>query len=227
MGYTKTDIISKCTAAFGEISIFYKQNFVNYRGRTSDTNELFTEVIAEFLCDHIEKFKNGIPTITREITYKTPGHDGVIRNGASNREEELIAMQMYGKKYDFVGKMIDYQTPLKSERSDKAGKIDLLAYDGSVLSILELKKPDSDETMLRCVLEGFAYLRTVDQEKLLENFELPKTTVIRACPFVFKGGVQYDEMHEPRPQLKRLMALLDSKPYYITKSDDGFIITED
>lgn len=178
------------------------------------------------MCDHIDEFKNGIPTITRESSYRTPGHDGVIRNGASSREEELIAMQMYGKKYDFVGNMIDYQTPLKSERSDKAGKIDLLACDGSVLRILELKKPHSDETMLRCVLEGFNYLRTVDQKKLLENFELPKTTVIRACPFVFKGGVQYEEMHEPRPQLKRLMALLDSKPYYITKSDGGFIITE-
>lgn len=227
MGYTRNDIIGKCTAAFGKISTFYKQNFVNYRGHTSDTNELFTEVIAEFLCDHIDEFKNGIPTITRESSYRTRGHDGVIRNGASSREEELIAMQMYGKKYDFVGKMIDYQTPLKSERSDKAGKIDLLACDGSVLRILELKKPHSDETMLRCVLEGFTYLRTVDKEKLLENFELPKTTVIRACPFVFKGGVQYEEMHEPRPQLKRLMALLDSKPYYITKSDGGFIITED
>ena len=226
MGYTRNEIVSKCTAAFGKISTFYKQNFVNYKGLTSDTKELFTEVIAEFLCDNIDEFKNGIPTITRESSYRTPGHDGVIRNGASNREED-IAMQMYGKKYDFVGKMIDYQTPLKSERSDKAGKIDLLTYDGSVLRILELKKPKGDETMLRCVLEGFTYLRTVDKEKLLENFELPRTTVIRACPFVFKGGVQYEEMHEPRPQLKRLMALLDSKPYYITKSDDGFIITED
>lgn len=97
MGYTRNDIIGKCTAAFGKISIFHKQNFVNYRGRTSDTKELFTEVIAEFLCDHIDEFKNGIPTITRESSYRTPGHDGVIRNGASSREEELIAMQMYGK----------------------------------------------------------------------------------------------------------------------------------
>lgn len=227
MRYTREEILNECTAAFQNISTFYKKPFVNYRGRTSDTNELFTEVVAEFLCDHIAEFTSGIAAITRKSTYKTPGHDGEIKNSRSNREEEIIAMSMYDKQYDFVGKMIDYQTPLKNERLDEAGKIDLLAYDGTTLRILELKKPDSTETMLRCVLEGYTYLQTVDRTKLLADFGLPKNTVMKACPFVFRNGEQHREMLEERPMLKRLMDLLDSKPYYISEINGKYVVTED
>lgn len=226
MGYTRNCIIAKCKEAFKDKKTFYKQSFINYRGKTEDTDEYFTEIIAEFLCNHITEFIDGIDTITREETYKTKGHDGVIKDPDSGRDEEIIAMKMFDKSYDFVGKIIDYQTPLKNKRSDEAGKIDLLAYDGTTLRILELKKPDSDETMLRCVLEGYTYCKTVDKAKLLADFTLPADTVIKACPFVFSGGEQHNEMKEVRPHLKRLMELLDSKPYYISEKNN-YIVTED
>lgn len=226
MGYTRNSIIAKCTEAFKDKKTFYKQTFINYRGKTEDTDEYFSEVIAEFLCNHISEYTNGIDTITRENSYRTDSHDGVIKDHNSGRDEEIIAMKMFGKSYDFVGKMIDYQTPLKNKRSDEAGKIDLLAYDGTTLRILELKKPDSDETMLRCVLEGYTYWKTVDKAKLLADFTLPADTVIKACPFVFSGGEQHNEMKEVCPHLKRLMELLDSKPYYISEKNN-YIVTED
>lgn len=227
MGYTREYIIQKCEDAFKDKKTFYKQPFINYRGKTEDTDEYFTEVIAEFICNNIADFIGGIETITREETYKTEGHDGVIKDADSGREEEIIAMKMFDKIYDFVGKMIDYQTPLKNKRSDEAGKIDLLAYDGKTLRILELKKPDSDETMLRCVLEGYTYWKTVDKPKLLTDFDLPADTVIKACPFVFKDQKQHNEMKEERPHLKKLMALLDSKPYYISEENGKIIVTEE
>ncbi len=227
MGYTRDCILAKCTEAFNDKKTFYKQPFINYRGKTDDTDEYFTEVIAEFLCCHITEFIGGIETITREETYKTKGHDGVIKDPDSGREEEITAMKMYDKTYDFVGKIIDYQTPLKNKRGDEAGKIDLLAYEGKTLRILELKKPDSDETMLRCVLEAFTYWKTVDRAKLLVDFGLPVNLPVKACPFVFKTGKQHDEMGEERPQLRRLMGLLDSKPFYISKDNDNYTVTED
>lgn len=79
---------------------------------------------------------------------------------------------------------------------DTAGKIDLLSYDGRVLRILELKKPDSEETMLRCVLEGYTYMKTVDGEKLLGEWKFPEDTTIKASPFVFRNGAQHQEMME-------------------------------
>ena len=227
MGYTRSEIIDECKTAFQSKSTFYKQPFINYRGKTDDTDEYFTEVIAEFLCGRITEFMNGITVITRETTYKTPGHDGIIKDLDSGREEEIIAMKMYDKQYDYIGNMIDYQTPLKNKRNDEAGKIDLLAYDGATLRILELKKPDSTETMLRCVLEGFTYLKTANISKLLADFKLPSGTIVKACPFVFRNGEQHSEMREQRPHLKRLMDLLESKPYYISEINGKFSVTEE
>lgn len=127
---------------------------------------------------------------------------------------------------DLIGMIEDYQTPLKSTADDEAGKIDLLSFDGQVMRILELKKPDSKETMLRCVLEGFTYMRTADCGKLISDFGYdPANIVIKASPFVFYGGEQHKEMSQPRPYLRKLMELLDSKPYYIVENDN-FVIVE-
>lgn len=224
MGYSRDDILKKCQKAFSDIKTFYKQSFINYNGKTEDTNEAYTEVVAEFLCTNLSAFIDGIPQITREAPYRTEGHDGIF-DIDTPREEERIAMEMFnqsqrGFMYNHIGDIIDYQTPLKNRRSDVAGKIDLLSYDGSTLYILELKKPDSEESMLRCVLEGFTYMQTVDKDKLLNDFALPVDTTIKASPFVFKNGIQHQQMQEQRPQLFKLMQLLDSKPYYIEKENN-------
>ena len=230
LGYSKEDILRKCKVAFKDIKTFYKQSFINYNGKTTDTNEYYTEVVAEFICDNITEFKNGIPKITREASYRTDGHNGSFDKDTP-REEERIAMEMYvqsqqGMKYDYIGDIIDYQTPLKNKRCDVAGKIDLLSYDGSTLYILELKKPDSDESMLRCVLEGYTYMQTVDKGKLLDDFNLSADTIVVASPFVFRDKVQYEQMREDRTHLFRLMGLLESKPYYITKEDNIYKVGE-
>ena len=231
MAYTYDEIIGKCQTAFGDIKTFYQADVVNYRGKTSDTGEYYTEVVARFVLDNIDAFKNGIPMITRKSLYKSPERNGEIRK-ESNRTEEITAMKMFNKskqghKYEGIGKIIDYQTPLKSKREDVAGKIDLLSYNGDVLRILELKKPDSVETMLRCVLEGYTYMMTVDREKLLTEWNMPSDTVIKASPFVFRNGLQYQEMQEERSCLKRLMIELESIPFYFVEENDSYYVTED
>lgn len=230
MSYTRTQVIEKCKIELAKPFTFYQADIVNYQGNTKDTEELYTEIIAEFLLDSIESFRQGIPKITRASSYKTDSHNGVY-SPSSNRIEEITAIQMHnyckdGAQYDCIGRIIDYQTPLKSKRSDIAGKIDLLAYDGETLRLLELKKPDSEETMLRCVLEGYTYLKTVNVSKLLCDFKLPPDTKIVACPFVFGGGKQWEEMQEDRPKLREIMVMLNSKPYYICKDGDKYLIKE-
>lgn len=226
MGYTEKDIIEMCEEEMKNPSTFYQADAVNYLGRTTDTGELYNEIVARYVCDHFTEFVDGIPTITREETYKTKSHTGE-RIPSDRREEERIAVEMFNqKKFDFIGEIIDYQTPLKNTAEDVAGKIDLLSYDDETLYILELKKPDSKETMLRCVLEGFTYMKTAKIEKLLKNFGLPKDTNVVACPLVFLNGEQHKEMMEDRPWLKKIMHLLNSKPYYIIKENDKFRIVE-
>lgn len=230
MGYTQNGIIKKCSDAMIDIGTFYKREFINYRGVTTDTKRLYTEVVADFIIEHIDDFKNRIPPIKRESSYKTASHDGNF-DPRSNRVEEIIAMKIFNQcknsTLDHIGTVIDYQTPLKNEREDNAGKIDLLSDDGKQLIILELKKPDSDETMLRCVLEGYTYLKTVDKAKLLADFGKPAGYGLSASPFVFKNGEQQREIQGNCPALRRLMNLLDSKPYYISETNGKFFVTED
>lgn len=222
MGYTRAELLEKVESASHEMNLFYKQDFINYRGKTRDTGELYNEVVAEWCIENIERF-DLIPMITRESTYKIESHDGIPKNENSNREEELIAMEIFRQGFlGNLGQVIDYQTPLKNRRDDKAGKIDILSYDGMNVRILELKEPDSDETMLRCVLEGYTYMKTVDGKRLIKDFELSEDAKLLACPLVFKGGIQWQEMQEERPKLKMLMKMLNSKAFYLEKIDDKY-----
>ena len=229
MGYTRQDIISFCDKAITDIGTFYQQDIINYCGKSSDTDELFTEIIAEYVLNHIDDFKCRIPMISRLSSYNI-NHDGSYREG-TGRDEEIIAIKMFLQskqelQYEYIGQIIDYQTPLKSKRSDLAGKIDLLSFDGKVLRVLELKKPMSEETLLRCVLEAYTYLCTVDKKKLLGDFELPANTIVKASPFVFRNGEQWKEWNEHRPMLKKLMDELDSKTYFINEIENKYKIME-
>ncbi|MBR6313131.1 MAG: hypothetical protein IKR49_00635 [Clostridia bacterium] len=227
MTYTSAEIRLRLETLSSDLSNLYKDPCINYRGQTTDTGEPYTEVIAAWLLAHLSLLDT-IRPITRQSSYCVAGHDGIPEHPDSNREEELIAMAMKRQGVlPLVGQVLDYQTPLKNRRKDKAGKIDLLAFDGTTLRILELKEPDSKETMLRCVLEGYTYLKTVDQEKLLTDFGLPADTPVEACPFVFYGGFQWNEMQQDRPNLKTLMAALHSKPYYVKSEGHKYIITEE
>lgn len=233
-GYTKKELVSEIINKAIDIRLFYKEPFVNYRGQTTDGEGLYTEIVAEWVIKHIDVFQNIAP-LKRQGPYFTAGHDGIPARLNSNREEELIAKKIFRQgELPIVGRILDYQTPLKNRQKDKAGKIDLLAYDGRILRILELKEPKSTETMLRCVLEGYTYLKTIDTEKLIEDFNryaganIPKETAVKAGPLVFRGGSQDLEMQEPRPRpmLRELIKRLDCKPLYISIINDVYIVTE-
>ena len=232
--YSKDEIIKKLEVAKSEMWKFYSQDFVNYRGKTSDKErDYYTEIIAEWLLDNIELF-NDIKMISRENSYKVDSHDGKNKDKDSNREEEKIAMKLFdlsenqGKVFEIIGKIIDYQTPLKDIQTDKAGKIDLLAYneEEKILRILELKRPDSKETMLRCVLEAYTYLKVVDKDKLLKDFGLQKNTKIKACPFVFYGKEQYKEMQQDRKHLKDLIKKLGIEVIYLKEENGEYSVIE-
>ena len=225
--YSKDEVIKMVEEVKSDMKNFYKKDFINYSGVTSDKKGYYTEIIAEWLLDNFYLFDN-IKMISRESSYKVKTHDGKIKDENSNREEEKIAMELFdysqnkGVTFDIIGKIIDYQTPLKNVQKDDVGKIDLLAYNEKekTLKILELKKPDSKETMLRCVLEAYTYLKIADKTKLLKDFELPEDTIIKACPFVFVEGEQYKEIQEDRKYLKELMKNLDIEPIYL-KGEGG------
>lgn len=230
MNYTENDILKMCDEAMGNIETFYQRGFINYIGRALDTKRYCTEIISENIINHLDKFKNNIPMISRHSSYNLD-HNGFYREN-TGRDEEMIAIKMFNRSnmynycYDHIGKIIDYQIPLKSKRTDAAGKIDLIAFDEKELRVLELKKQSSNETMLRCVLEGYTYMRTADIKKLLDDFSLPQGIKVSTSPFVFRNSIQWKEWNEDRPMLKKLMSELNIKPYFIYESNGNYEVSD-
>ena len=222
-GYIKDEIINKLEN-LKDISTLYKEDFINYRGDTADTKEKYTEVIAEWLIKNFNLFDN-IKKITRQSSYKVDTHDGKHNNQNSNRLEEIMAIEIFNQKsLNILGEVIDYQTPLKDKLGDEAGKIDIISYDkdNKIVYLLELKREDSKETMLRCVLEIFTYFKTLDKDKFLEDFNLAKDTKIKASPLVFFNGSQYKEMADSNNKyLKDLIKKLEIELFYISKNNNS------
>lgn len=227
--FTREELIDKVVTASQEISTFHRQDFLNYRGRTRDTQELYSEVTAGWLLKHLSIFEE-IPMIRRDKGYRIITHKGFTSSQASHREEERLAFDLFHQgKFEVLGDILDYQTPLKRVETDQAGKIDLLIYDGDCLRILELKKPQSQETMLRCVLEGYTYLKTIDPEKLMNSFEeIVGKPQMKASPLVYREGYQLQEFRNPEQKnLRSLMKALNSVPYaYSGNRETGYSIEE-
>ena len=210
-----------------EIENFYNRDCVNWSGKTKDTNEPYTEIIAAYLLENFLYELSIIKTIPRKKPYKFP-HSKSKTTG-STRREELFCRELVDRKLSLsqIGSCKDYQIPLKENQDSKAGKIDLLSVDVNekIVFILENKAPEADDTMLRCVLEIYTYYKQVNKEKLLNDFGYSGYNII-ASPLVFYKSKAYNEMNDikNRPYLKDLMDKLDINPFYI-KANDGHIIT--
>ena len=205
--------------SFCDIENFYKQKFINYKGVTVDTKENYNEIVAGIVHDSWEEFSR-IRSITRRTSYWTESHNYQSSGIMTNRIEERIAVEIFRQRTFDTGEILDYQTPLKDKRGDNAGKIDLLMYDGIHLYFLELKRPDSQESMLRCILEGHTYFRIADHEKLLEDFELPPETLIKPAPLIFEGSYQHGQLSDNRSNLLRLIGKIE-QDIFIVKEYEG------
>lgn len=204
-----------------KISNFYKQSFVNYTGNTKDNpDQLDSEVLAAWVLKNLKKFDD-IARITRKKSSYDQNHKGILETDViTNREEERIAKEMYNNKYADLGEMFDYQIPLKSTQKDTGvGKIDLVAFDKNSQSVylLELKKRDSSETLLRCVLEIYTYWKQLDHEKFLADFNKPKDTKIIPAVLVFKDSEQNQQFNpKTHPNVCNLIKTLNIKVFTIT-----------
>jgi len=222
--YTVEGLLTKVSEGLapGAISDFYKRDFINYTGVPSDSKEKYTEIIADRLLSGLDVFGE-IKQITRDGSYKA-GHEWKPIDTTSPRNEEQIARSMMGQTYDYIGEIIDYQTPLKNVQSDVAGKIDLLSWNNAkgCAYILELKVRGSIETLLRCVLEIETYSRIVDSEKLLRNF-VHQGSALRKAALVYDGSRPHTDFMCDK-NVKMLMKELGVDLFVLDKS--GEKITE-
>ena len=230
MKKTRIETINELKKELSNIENLYKSKCVNWTGTTKDTDELYSEVIANELLRELKEFDK-ISTLTRTETYCRENHCNIeIDICNSNRDEENFAKRITGLTLNGLGLIIDFQIPLKDTRKDTGlGKIDLISYnkETKTLYLIELKYEGNKETLLRASLESYTYYKIVDKVKLINDcfnnqkfilnkisnhIELNEINVKSAVLVVPKCN-DYDELEDvelgERPKLKALALALD------------------
>jgi len=209
-GYTKGEITSTLDEIVksGELSSLYQEDCTNYTGKTTDTKDLYSDLIAEWLVERNVKglFVEQVKPISRRETYKTADHKPMTPEERDSiheqrQEEQWIARSLLHSKFDHVGEIIDYQTPIKDSHDDKGvGKVDLLAYceDGKVLSIIELKRKRNEETVLHAILEVCTYYHQLDKEKLKADFGYPASVSIQQVVLGFTDSFLHQQYRDSK-----------------------------
>jgi hypothetical protein len=213
--YSNKETIESLKRALQEkIDDFYNAKCLNWTGQTSE-GRCYSEVIAEYLLkDGIKEQLSRIITIERE-DYNVPHNDNT-QNRESGRHEEILAKDLctlYNKKcLDNIGNIINYQIPLKAVQTNKAGKIDLIAFrDISKNALLiELKHENNIETLLRAVLEISTYYQQLFHKNFISSFDEFKnleSSDIKKTLLIVEGSTAYDEAKrlDQFPNLKTLI----------------------
>jgi hypothetical protein len=209
---------------------------VNYKKKVKGTNLEQYNYIAKWLIDHNikELFENNDKLkITRNNTYIRKEHENIDNSkdlliNDPNQREELMAKNLYlRKELDYLGKIIDYQTPIQNTDYDKeVGAVDLLAYNekDKMLSIIELKNNKNDfDTLLRAILEICTYYYQLDREKLIKDFKLPVIEPIRKIVLIYNNSVLHKQYSK---YIKDLAETLKVNIFTMEYSESNVIIKE-
>ena len=207
------------------ISSLYQKNFVNWSGTSMDKNnpEYYSEIISEWLLKNIDILVgNNIRQVSRE-NYKV-FHPELDENAPkTNREEERIAKELHKEKfYKELGEIFDYQVPLKKTQKDTGvGKIDLVAFNKGENNVylLELKRRDNTETLLRCVLEIYTYWKQLNEVNFKKSFDfLPEDAKVIPAILIFKDSDQYKQYKSGHKNTRKLMKELGIQTFVVTPS---------
>ena len=126
-------------------------------------------------------------------------------------------MKREGIQIKGLGKIIDYQIPLKNKLYNNAGKIDLLFFDENTsdLNLTELKYEGNLDTLLRTILEIYTYYKIIDKDKLIKEFEKYKKIKVKQIKsniLLWENSLAYNELLEinenKRKNLKQLIEKL-------------------
>lgn len=230
MAYTRKDALDNLTAALSSgFEKVYKAACINWKGKTTDTREYYSELFSTELLTHLLAKK--IPAISRSSSYKTTSHFPIQITDESNREEENFAKRLCGLHIDKLGQIIDYQIPLKDVQKDGAGKIDLISFNkkDNTLYLIELKYKNNEETLLRASLEIFTYFHTVDQVKLKADYGFTSSEIkVKPAVLLVTNCNAYNELNDvnmgTRPKLKALALLMEISYFTLELYADEFVL---
>jgi len=196
---TEKEILVQLDKDINKLSLLYNKKYINYSGTTA--KKYYYDIISKYLLEHISLFnQNNIQEIKRNKPYpknhKPLTEKEKTERYKEKRGEEWFARSLLECDFNHIGKIKEYQLPIKDERNQKAGKIDLIAIkEKELLSIIELKREYNTETLLRAILEINTYFFQVDKNRLCNHFSCSK---IQQVVLIFKDSLQHQQYKQSK-----------------------------
>lgn len=190
---------------FMGVDTFWLSESASRIGKTSDTNEDYTEVVGAFLLENgfIEKDNfTGVKQITKKAPYQVHTKFSPAACYLSLHLEEKF------------GTIIESEIELGNYPDDKAGVVDLITYkkDTDELNLIEFESDYSENTLLSAALKIQTHYQTIDKEKLVNDFyskeDSPissKNPQIKKVLVLLKGSNAYKEYQENRPNVTKIL----------------------
>ena len=174
-------------------------------GKTSDTNEDYTEVVGAFSLENgfIEKDNfTGVKHITKKAPYQV------------HTKFSPAAFYLSLHLDEKFGIIVESEIELGNYPDDKAGIVDLITYkkDSDELNLIEFESDYSENTLLSAALKIQTHYQTIDKKKLVNDFyskeDSPissKNPQIKKVLVLLKGSNAYKEYQENRPNVTKIL----------------------
>ncbi len=234
--YPKNKILYDVIQAAANAETMYQSPVVRHIGRTKDTKEFYSEVVAEWLLKNDFIF-DCIETIDVDGNYNQEHIvTGSKKYASGKNREDHYPKQMYAycndgetkQKYSEIGRIIDFQVPLDpTQNISKVGKIDLFSKNGKKVYLLEYKVEDNaQESLLRAVLEIYTYFRQLNHKKFkrqYKNLGIEESDNIIPAVLIYenKKSAQFNQCDKTQyPSLWKLIKNLKIKVFVISGRQD-------
>ena len=206
---TKCEVIERIK---NRKTFLYKVDALTTHHYTNDAIDYILENEIELVND--EYVLKDAKKITRIKSYnqKHDKSEKMQNEGELMCSEKWLVKNMFAGKIvhdDIFGELIDYEVPLNNKRNDGAGDIDFISRKNGKLWMVEIKNYDSEEAILKAVLEIQSYYQIVDKDKLIsdymEDYSLPPDIETEKVVAIFdrtEASKQYMESEKVKELIK-------------------------
>lgn len=176
----------------------------------------YTEPVTQ----RIESMFDSITLITdglRDRSFRVKAHRGQIKlnTGIEQLTEKRLVRAMFNAStIPLLGKVIDYETPLKDNDEARHGDIDLVCVSSDQCFCVEAKKPKASESILKAVLQAFVYTSLASKKKslFLKSFGLDQRLKLTPAILTFTSAQSGRQLNviDKYPMLQKLIQKIDS-----------------
>lgn len=187
-----TKFLEKIESEF-DIETLYKEE-VKQKSFYNDYSKILLEHDVKNLLNKIK------PNEVREESYWVETHKGITESGKIKEPKfqwevrECLAIFNYFTNHPASSqfKIIDYQMPLKNTNKDNEKGVDLIGSNSTDIFLLEFKRFNSDESLLRSALEIYTYRKLLEnaEKKVCTNYNHPNGKLIPAI-LLMEGSKQH------------------------------------